>query len=66
MLMLSCVHDPCIDCAARAYVELNHAKVKSKGVHILSFRLTYAKYVGRKHCSIVQQLQNLLKLLKIP
>lgn len=30
MLMLSCVHDPCINCAASAYAEQIHLKGQSK------------------------------------
>ena len=30
MLMLSCVHDPCINCAASAYAEQIHLKGQNK------------------------------------
>lgn len=32
MLMLSCVHDPCINCAASAYAEQIHIKGQTKEV----------------------------------
>ena len=36
MLMLSCVHDPCINCAASAYAEQIHIKGQSREVlHIV-------------------------------
>lgn len=48
MLMLSCVHDPCINCAASAYAEQIHLKNQNKEVslpshlalHLLNLRRT--------------------------
>lgn len=34
MLMLSCVHDPCINCAASAYAEQVHIKKQSREVSV--------------------------------
>lgn len=34
MLMLSCVHDPCINCAASAYAEQIHLKHQNKDVRV--------------------------------
>ena len=37
MLMLACVHDPCINCAASAYAEQVHLKSQNPDVsHLLS------------------------------
>ena len=33
MLMLACVHDPCINCAATAYAEQVHIKSQNPDVH---------------------------------
>jgi hypothetical protein len=35
MLMLACVHDPCINCAASAYAEQIHIKGQSREVLVL-------------------------------
>ena len=35
MLMLSCVHDPCINCAASAFAEQVHIKGQSPNVRSL-------------------------------
>lgn len=39
MLMLSCVHDPCINCAASAYAEQIHIKGQGKDVVNLLIQL---------------------------
>ncbi len=49
MLMLSCVHDPCINCAASAYAEQIHIKGQSKEVNKLVFSSISVKYAEKKH-----------------
>ncbi len=50
MLMLSCVHDPCINCAASNFAEQVHIKGLSANVYIvLISRSSFAKSVGKKH-----------------
>lgn len=36
MLMLSCVHNPCVNCAASAYAEIVHIKNGNPNVFFLS------------------------------
>jgi hypothetical protein len=50
MLMLACVHDPCINCAATSYAEQIHIKGQSNQVPINLFRATSAKFVENKPC----------------
>lgn len=48
MLMLSCVHDPCINCAASAYAEQVYIKGQSKEVSMVPYRSIYVSCVERK------------------
>ncbi len=48
MLMLACVHDPCINCAATSYAEQIHIKGQSNQVKKNLFRATSAKFVDSK------------------
>lgn len=49
MLMLSCVHDPCLNCAASNFAEQVHIKGQSSDVsNIQISRFLSAKFVGRK------------------
>jgi hypothetical protein len=50
MLMLACVHDPCINCAATSYAEQIHIKGQSNQVLNNLFRATYVKFVENKPC----------------
>ncbi len=49
MLMLSCIHDPCINCAASAYAEQVHIKGQSNQVQFRLSRFMSAKFVEKKH-----------------
>jgi hypothetical protein len=56
--MLSCVHDPCINCAASAYAEQVYIKGQSKEVRTISPRYTSAKFVEKRRSSTVPPSQN--------
>lgn len=58
MLMLSCVHDPCINCAASTFAEQVHVKGQSSDVQSTLSRSTYAKFVAKKRNSILVQSHN--------
>lgn len=58
MLMLSCVHNPCVNCAASAYAEIVHIKNGNPNVCIYISRSTYVKYVGKKQYLIQQPSHN--------
>lgn len=60
MLMLSCVHDPCINCAASAYAEQVYIKGQSKEVLTISCRYISVKFVEKRHYSIAPPSQNSL------
>lgn len=49
MLMLSCVHDPCINCAASSFAEQVHIKGQNPDVQINLPRCLLAKFVDNKH-----------------
>ena len=55
MLMLSCVHDPCINCAASAFAQQIHIKGRSKEVHPESSRSMSVKSVDKKLFQIIPQ-----------
>ena len=48
MLMLSCVHNPCVNCAASAYAEIVHIKNGNPNVFFLSYRSTFVKFAATK------------------
>jgi hypothetical protein len=55
MLMLKCVHDPCINCAASTYAEQIHIKGQSSQVKIcLRQRSMYAKFVDSRQFWTIQ------------
>ncbi len=53
MLMLSCVHDPCINCAASTFAEQVHVKGQNSDVLFALSRSTYAKFVAKRRSSIL-------------
>ncbi len=55
MLMLSCVHDPCINCAAKHYVE---TEPEDSNVPPTTFRLTHALPADRRLSSITPVSSN--------
>jgi hypothetical protein len=55
MLMLSCVHDPCIDCAATHYVD---NEPHNSSVSILKYRFTHAPNADRKQNWISPAFRN--------
>ena len=65
MLMLSCVHDPCINCAASAFAEQIHIKGRSKEVKSHELRSMSVKFVGKRQFSIARPSLNLQHSLKI-
>jgi hypothetical protein len=62
MLMLSCVHDPCINCAASAYAEQVYIKNQKRDVMIRLFRSISAKSVEKKLFWIPPLFQNFMLL----
>lgn len=48
MLMLSCVHDPCINCAASAFAEQIHIKGQSKEVPSIIIKLYICEICGEE------------------
>lgn len=49
MLMLKCVHDPCVNCAASTYAEQIHIKGQSNQVFFyLKSRFMSAKFVDNR------------------
>lgn len=58
MLMLSCVHDPCINCAATAFAEQVHIKGQNKEVPIPPPSFTSARSAGSKPSSIIPPSSN--------
>ena len=48
MLMLQCVHDPCINCAAAHYAQEFKGKLKNY-VRLVSCSIIHASSVGREH-----------------
>lgn len=61
MLMLKCVHDPCVNCAASTYAEQIHIKGQSNQVRFkYKARFMYAKFADSKLYWITQQSSNLL------
>lgn len=65
MLMLACVHDPCINCAATAYAEQVHIKSQNPDVRISIYRSIYVKYVRNKLFWMQPLLMNLVLLLRV-
>lgn len=66
MLMLSCVHDPCINCAASNFAEQVHIKGQSPDVSTFPYlRSSFVKSVGKKLIWIHQQLLNLVTWPKV-
>lgn len=60
MLMLACVHDPCINCAATAYAEQIHIKGQNREVSLEILRYMFVRYVLRKHSWITRPLTSSL------
>ena len=58
MLMLACIHDPCINCAASAYAELVHIKNNDPQVNFCSNRLIYVRFVGKRQHWTLPPSQN--------
>lgn len=60
MLMLKCVHDPCVNCAASTYAEQIHIKGQSNQVNYCSYRrFMSAKFVDNTLCWITPLCKNL-------
>lgn len=55
MLMLSCVHDPCINCAASTLAEQVHIKGLTADVLFVSYRFISVRYAANKHNWTAQQ-----------
>lgn len=62
--MLSCVHDPCINCAASAYAEQVHIKGQNKDVSFCTCRSIFVKFVEKKLFWILQLLLSQEHLLQ--
>ena len=58
MLMLSCVHDPCINCAATAFAEQVHIKGQNKEVPIPPPSSISARSADNKPSSIIPLSSN--------
>lgn len=63
MLMLSCVHDPCINCASSAYAEQVYIKGQSKDVTTVLLSNISARYAGNRLCLILPLSLSLMPLL---
>lgn len=46
MLMLSCVHNPCVNCAASAYAEIVHIKNGNPNVKLLLIQVYVCEICG--------------------
>lgn len=54
MLMLACVHDPCINCAATSYAEQVHIKGQNPDVTPTSYLDLRLRSLSRINCSRLQ------------